>query len=262
MKSINLALGSATVGILAGVVICSGQIKDDLVKFIGIAGLAALPASFITYLIVDTKAQNKISKSEKYYQASSDNLLKTVKQLDTVTKQNVELVSELAELETIKQAFGQLKNQLTTTQQRLQELEAKVKSDDTQITKLEDELNQWEAHFHQLLEQETNKRLVIARKTEIDKIFQEHDQITSEAMNLYRELASWGEKIADGHSQKREIITSLAANYNTHLDEVATAIETERNNYLEQIELLNMRVGRLQKELSGELVDPVYGDFG
>ncbi|MTJ15272.1 hypothetical protein FJR11_22450 [Anabaena sp. UHCC 0187] len=269
MKSINLALGSVTVGILAGVVICSGQIKDDFTKFVGIAALAALPASFITYLIVDTKAQKKIEESDKYYQASADNLMKTLNQLDTVKKQNTGLVNELAELETTKQAlndavkaFGQLKNQLTTIQQRLQELESKGKFDDTQITKLEDEIKQWETHFQQLLDQETSKRLVIARKTEIDKIFQEHDQITGEAMNLYRELASWGEKIADGHSQKREIITSLAANYNTHLDEVGTAIETERNNYLEQIELLNMRVGRLQKELSGELVEPGYGDFG
>ena len=68
-------------------------------------------------------------------------------------------------------------------------------------------------------------------------------------MQLFRRLQSWGEKVAHGHQSKAEIIKSLASSYNENLDEVGEAIAHERQNYIEQIELLNERVGQLQQQL-------------
>ncbi|MCC5622491.1 hypothetical protein [Nostoc sp. CHAB 5715] len=75
-------------------------------------------------------------------------------------------------------------------------------------------------------------------------------------------MQNWSEKVAHGHQSKAEIIKSLASSYNDNLDEINQSVDQERENYLEQIELLNMRVGQLQHELQGDLVEPVYGDFG
>jgi hypothetical protein len=97
-----------------------------------------------------------------------------------------------------------------------------------------------------------------AKKVEIERIFQEHDAITSQAMALFRQLQGWGEKVAHGHAAKREIIKNLAASYNQNLDEVNELIEKERSHYITQIEVLNERVGQLQHQINGDLVEPEY----
>jgi ribosomal protein S27AE len=81
-------------------------------------------------------------------------------------------------------------------------------------------------------------------------------------MQLFRELQAWGQKIAHGHATKREIITNLATQYNQNLDELGDSVETERAHYLEQIEILHEKVGRLQHQLNGDLLEPEYGQFG
>jgi hypothetical protein len=77
-------------------------------------------------------------------------------------------------------------------------------------------------------------------------------------MRLFRQLQGWGHKVAHGHQQKRELITSLAQSYNGNLDDLNAAVDKEREQYLEQIELLNMRVGQLQHQLNGDLIEPEY----
>jgi hypothetical protein len=81
-------------------------------------------------------------------------------------------------------------------------------------------------------------------------------------MALFRQLQGWGEKVAHGHAAKREIIKNLAASYNANLEELGESVEKERGHYLQQIELLHEKIGRLQHELAGDLLEPVYGQFG
>ncbi|MBD2255639.1 IS1 family transposase [Nostoc parmelioides FACHB-3921] len=127
---------------------------------------------------------------------------------------------------------------------------------------MEAELDQWESTFYSKVDEAANQKFQLAKQTELEKIYTEHDSITSEAMQLFRRLQNWGEKIAHGHQSKAEIIKSLASSYNDNLDEVSEAINAERQNYLEQIEILNIRISQLQQQLSGDLIEPQYGDFG
>jgi hypothetical protein len=71
-------------------------------------------------------------------------------------------------------------------------------------------------------------------------------------------LQGWGEKVAHGHQTKREIIKNLATSYNANLDELGQLVEKERGHYIEQIELLHEKVGRLQHQINGDLVEPEY----
>jgi hypothetical protein len=69
-------------------------------------------------------------------------------------------------------------------------------------------------------------------------------------MALFRQLQRWGEKVAPRHAAKREIIKNLAASYNANLEELGESVEKERGHYLQQIELLHEKIGRLQHELA------------
>jgi hypothetical protein len=44
--------------------------------------------------------------------------------------------------------------------------------------------------------------------------------------------------------------------------EALKLVEKERGHYIEQIELLHEKVGRLQHQINGDLVEPEYGQFG
>jgi len=77
-------------------------------------------------------------------------------------------------------------------------------------------------------------------------------------MQMFQELQQWGQKVAYGHQVKREIIKEMASNYNQNLEEFADAARTEISGYVNQIELLNEKIARLQQKLNGDLIEPEY----
>jgi hypothetical protein len=127
---------------------------------------------------------------------------------------------------------------------------------------LQAECEVWEEEFSDRVSFEADAKFQQAKKAEIERIFQEHDAITSQAIALFQRLQGWGEKVAHGHQTKREIIKNLATSYNANLDELGQLVEKERGHYIEQIELLHEKVGRLQHQINGDLVEPEYGQFG
>jgi len=126
----------------------------------------------------------------------------------------------------------------------------------SEIEQLQDEVEEWEEQFSDRVEVAADAKFQVAKKAEIQKIFDEHDAITSQAMQLFRELQEWGMKVAHGHQTKREIIQNLARSYNENLLEFGETVKKEHSAYLSQIELLNERVGHLQQELAGDLLEP------
>lgn len=263
----------ASLGIATGLVISLS--KSDNLKL-----LAAIPASFITYLVSDTKAQKLINKAEDKLKNAGNTLHKVIRDFDTCKAESLKLFNQLQQLQDeLKEArntinsLGQskiensvmiahLNSKLDEYQAKLSQLFTQSQKDKQRVEYLEAEINQWEVTFNVKVEETSNQKLQLAKQIELEKIYQEHDSITSEAMALFRRLQSWGEKVAHGHQSKAEIIKSLASSYNDNLDEVSRAINAERQNYLEQIELLNERVGQLQQQLAGDLLEPVYLDCG
>lgn len=285
-KQIGIVIGGGISALLAGTLISAG-LKADAGKTITLATLLTLPTAVGIHLIIDTQAakrvreaEAKVSKAEsKASQAkyeSAENFEKwqlTKAQLEQVEKRNSQLLVELA---TIQQALEETRKNLelseteranlagmaTQLQQSLVELQERAKSDREHITELEAEIEQWESTFLNRVELAADERFKVARRTEIERIFAEHDAITGEAMALFRRLQAWAVKIADSHESKRTLITSLAQSYNGNLDEINTAVDKERDGYLRQIEILHGRVGQLQQQLAGDLVEPVYLEVG
>lgn len=266
-------LGLSAFGLCVGLAIASSSFKTDTVKLISILGLGALPASFITYLVTDSKSQKLLNDAENKNKKAGETLTKVLREFDTCKSK---LANVSTQLESLKDELKEARNTINSLshnklenmgliaqlQAKLNQLSTQTQKDAQRIEYLESETEQWEFNFKSQVETESNRRFQLAKTNELEKIYTEHDLITQEAMQLFSRLQNWSEKVAHGHQSKAEIIKSLASSYNDNLDEINQSVDQERENYLEQIELLNMRVGQLQHELQGDLVEPVYGDFG
>jgi hypothetical protein len=262
----SVLIGSGVFGLLAGFAVMTGSLN---LKNITVGALLALPAVFVTHLVADTQATKRVNKanekvekleSELRLAASTKALLETtqaevLRLSEELTKVRSALKATLGEHQQASDLNLHLKESLTT-------LTSDLEASRGRIEELEAEVEEWEEGFSDRVAREAEARFQVAKRNEIERIFQEHDAITSKAMALFRQLQQWGEKVAHGHQSKREIIQSLAASYNQNLDELGQSVEQERGHYLTQIELLNERVGQLQHQLAGDLIEPEYGQFG
>ncbi len=264
MNKLTWHLLTGACGLFAGVLI-SGGVKD-WGKTLAMGGLMTVPSIYITHLIVDTQANNRLKPLQKKLTDTSSALERSQLQLTSLENANRLLTTDLERIRYQLQVCEKLRIQadgmLAILNPQVAQLQQELTASKQRVEDLEAEVQQWEENFHAYVETEADKRFKVARANEIQKIFDEHDEITSSAMQLFRELQAWGEKIAHGHTAKREIITNLATAYNQNLDELGHSVETERGHYLEQIELLHEKVGRLQHQLNGDLIEPEYAQFG
>lgn len=278
-KQIGIIAGSGISALLAGTLISAG-LKADAGKTILLASVMSLPAIAGIHLVIDSnatkrinQAKGKASRAEEKgklarYEAAKNfekwQLSRT--QLEQFENHNSQLLTELATLrQSLKQVDGDnatLAHTIAIMRPTIAKLESDLEASTQQVEQLQVEIEVWEATFQERVEAEATKRFKQARADEIQRIFDEHDTITSEAMALFCRLQAWGEKVASGHESKRQIIESLASSYNQNLDEIDTAIDRERQSYLEQIEILHGRVGSLQQQLAGDLVEPQYLEVG
>jgi hypothetical protein len=239
-------------------------------KNITVGALLALPAVFVTHLVADTQATKRVNKADEKVEKLESELrlaASTKAFLETTQAEVLRLSEELTKVRSaLKITLGehqQASDLNLYLQQSLSTLTSDLEASRGRIEELEAEVEEWEEGFGDRVATEAEARFQVAKKNEIERIFQEHDAITSQAMALFRQLQQWGEKVAHGHQSKREIIQSLAASYNQNLDELGHSLEQERGHYLTQIELLNERVGQLQHQLNGDLLEPeVNNGFG
>ena len=258
---------------LAGIIGCSfcagvliGGSAKDLGKILAMGSLISVPTCYGVHLLVDDKANKRVSKAERKANDSVANLDKVNSQLTAIQQESSQLANELvkvrAALEKSESDRSQLANLSATLTPAVAKLEAELKTATDRIEYLQAECEEWGEQFTTKVETEAESRFQKAKKEEIERIFQEHDAITGEAMRLFRQLQGWGQKVGESHAQKRQLITSLAESYNQNLDEVNAAVSREREQYLIQIEALHEKVGALQHQLAGDLVEPEYLQCG
>jgi predicted nucleic acid-binding Zn-ribbon protein len=265
MNKLTWHLLTGACSLLAGVLI-SGEVKD-WGKTLAMGGLMTVPSIYITHLIVDTQANNRLKPLQKKLADTSGAWERSQSQLTNIEITNRQLVTDLEKVRHLLQVCEKSRTQadgvLAILNPQVTQLQQELTTSKQRVIDLEAEVQEWEENFHAYVETEADKQFKVARANEIQKIFDEHDAITGEAMQLFRELQAWGQKIAHGHATKREIITNLASTYNQNLDELGDSVEKERAHYLEQIELLHEKVGRLQHQLNGDFLEPeVNNGFG
>ncbi len=254
---------------LAGIIGCSfcagvlvGGSTKNLGRVLAVGSLISLPTCYGIHLLLDGRANQRINKAERKANESVTNLERTNSRLTTLEQENRQLVTDLAmirsALEKSKSDRIQLDSLIATLTPAVAKLEADLKTAAAQNEYLQAECLEWESQFDTRVETEAQSRFQKAKREEIERIFQEHDAITGEAMRLFRQLQQWGQKVAEGHDGKKQLIRSLAQSYNQNLDEINQAVSTEREQYLIQIEALHEKVGALQHQLAGDLIEPEY----
>jgi hypothetical protein len=226
----------------------------------------SLPTVFVAHLIVDSQATQKINKAEEQISLVATEASQAKALLSSIELKNAQLVQELATLRQTLESVESDRAKLATTSGTLQhlvsDLQQRLKAAGERVEDLEAEVTEWETQFDNRVAVEADQKLKQARNREIQMIASEHRAISQEAMQLYEALRQWGLKIAHGHSTKRELIVNLVSAYNNNLDDLNQLVDKERDQYLQQIEALRERVGLLQHELAGDLVEPQYLESG
>jgi len=246
--------------------ITSGLISP---KDAAIASLFAVPSALTAHIVTDSIAQKRINQADdrvKGLQKKLDNALSKTDALEELEKNCWNLAKELNMVRSaLDLAVGEHQKASDLNlylQQTLTTLQAELEASQGKVEELQAECEAWEEEFSDRVESAADAKFQVAKKAEIQKIFDEHDAITSQAMALFQELQQWGQKVAHGHTAKREIIQNLARSYNENLLDFGESVKKEHAAYVSQIEILNERVGQLQHQLNGDLVEPEYGQFG
>src|SRR4028119_2189620 len=258
MKEKSVLIGGGVFGLVAGFTLWTGLVKPET----ALAGaLLAVPTVFVTHLVADTQATKRVNEADENINNLQRELrlaANTKALLETTQAEVLRLSEELTKVRSaLKATLGehQLASDLNLyLQESLTTLTSDLEASRGRIEELEAEVEEWEEGFSDHVAREAEARFQVAKKNEIERIFQEHDAITSQAMALFRQLQQWGEKVAHGHQSKREIIQNLARSYNENLLEFGETVKKEHAAYVTQIEVLNERVALLQHQLNGDLL--------
>lgn len=256
-------ISSLAVGILIG---CS---PSNAVKLGLLSTASGLGAGYLTYVVVDIKANNIKRNYDSKFKSLNEGKKATEKlakhyndELGKVVSHLDKAVNELHTVKADNEKLNTLVHSLKPLSTQLELLQSEIETYKTNINELQQINSNWESGFVEKLTEQVNQRIQEIREREIQAIFDEHDSITSEALKLASEMKSWGVKVAQGHQAKKDTIRHLVTKYNDSLEETKVAVDAEIETYLRQIEILNERVGRLQHELHGEIFEPQYIDVG
>lgn len=253
---LNLAASVAAFGITSGLI----SAKDA-----AIASLFAVPSALAAHIIGDSKLQKQINESDERLRKLGielDVANRNVIKLSEIDSQTRTLLSELNNtreaLDFATEQHQKAYDLSSHLQQALTALEGQETTSKALIESLQDEVEEWESEFSNRVATESDRLFQIARKTEIDRIFAEHDKITSEAMSITEAFQKWGMKVSQRFQDKNAAIEDTKAAYQQNIREFTTLVTKERDCYLDQIDLLNQRIAQLQHELAGDLVEPEY----
>jgi hypothetical protein len=255
--------GSGVLGLCLGLVMGGNGFNG---QSLALAGLLALPPVAVGLVVADTKAQSKInqaeSKASTALRSLDDISVKLAASEEREAKLKLELLEILQELGRSNELLKSCQLDCSQSVESINRLESSLAVATDRLGDLEAEVNEWEREFHTRVSSEAQKRYDAVRRTEIQRIQAENDEITNEALDIVRGFRQWAVEV-DGRLQDRgEFIKSVTTQYNNHLEGLKGSVGTQIEEYLKQIEILNCKVAALQQKLQGDLTEPEYGQFG
>lgn len=270
MKKLMMVGGSGVLGLCLGLVMAAEGIKAQT---LALAGLIAVPTVAVSLIVADTKAQGRINQAESKASDALRSLDSIGIKLSASEEREARLKADLAEMQgTLTQFKDLLKacesdrcqsaESISQLQTELANLRNALSQRNERLEELEAEVEEWERTFHSKLDVETEKRFQVAKLAEIRKIEAENDEITREAMDIVRGFRQWGVEVDARLQDRGEFIKNVTTQYNNHLEGLKGSVSTQVEEYLKQIEILNVKVAMLQQKLQGDLIEPEYGHFG
>lgn len=270
MKKLMMVGGSGVLGLCLGLVMAAEGIKAQT---LALAGLIAVPTVAVGLIVGDTKAQGRINKAESKASDALRSLDGMSTKLTASEEREARLKVDLVQMQGTLTQFKELlkacesdrcqsTESINQLQGELANLRSALAQRNERLEELEAEVEEWERTFHTKLDVEASKRFQVAKLAEIRKIEAENDEITREAMDIVRGFRQWGVEVDARLQDRGEFIKSVTNQYNSHLEGLKGSVSTQVEEYLKQIEILNVKVAMLQQKLQGDLIEPEYGQFG
>lgn len=269
MNKLTLIGGSGILGLAIGLMINGGAKPSIFV----IAGAMSAFTGGLTMVVADTKNQQKINLIDSKLSDKNRENHKLSLLISTMSDEKAELSQKLGllkqELEEVRVDLADKSlnesaklSEVTRLNQLVSDFASKNSELEEEVSRLKDDIERMEECFQDACEDEANKRFQDALAAEIKKNRDDCVAILQEAFEVSQGYRQLTKDIYVRHQEQRENIFDINAQFNGHIDECQRSFADERNNYLNQIDLLHMKVAALQQKLAGDLLEPEYGQFG
>jgi len=228
--------------------------------------IAGIPSAILGADIAASKSEKRIQKLSEALSSTEERAKKAERRVIDYNR-IVEAKYQLErKLEGLQQEIIKLESNVTslvkerdTRQQIIQYLQADKDSLEKQVTSLKEEYDELAVNFDELIESAVSERVGDYkhkdRKQLLDKFKANHSQglaVVGQADVIAKKSEEMVEIIMQRDKQRLKIFQQVKE----HTIEAAKAWDLEREGLVEQIELLNIKVARLQQRLAGDLVEP------
>ena len=283
-KQWELPIYSLSLGFILGGSLISFSGKD-LKTFSGMLGSTAATIS------VGYVAYKQIDPTAKFKQAVADNKVEITRlenERDSTIEHSLIHIKQLRLLETacddLKKQISQLQSDLRLSAQNqsvtseasqkivtdlnyrlgaLQaNLEASQKDSAQTIQKLEDELNESERTFDDDIAKNVNQQVKSFKQNEITKVYKDFMPLTDEALELSLEadqIINLCYEISEGKDRE---VRQLNEIYLESMSHAHKKLEQQISVHIEETELFNEKIARLQQIASGKLLEPELLEAG
>ena len=264
----QIIIGGLTGFSLTVLALTTGLLKPTI-KLVALSSLGIIPVSIIISENIHRKANQKVLSLEK----TLGDARVSLKQLENVQDDNGRLSIGIAELKTelsrVQNSLSTVKTLNCNLKESLQLAQAQLAVSSSQQAKLSEQVAEYEEFYSNELESEVQQKVQEyitqdreALKSKYRALLEEGEVIYAEAMSISEKYKAWAGEVAKRHVERKNYILGLTGEFNKRIGEAQEAWEVERGHLLTQIEALNEKVARLQQQLAGDLVEPVYFKCG
>ncbi|NEP63224.1 MAG: hypothetical protein F6K31_41015 [Symploca sp. SIO2G7] len=264
----KIIIGGLTGFSLTVLALTTGLLKPTI-KLVALSSLGIIPVSIIVSENIHRKANQKVLQLENSLSQASGEL----KQLETVQGDNGRLSQSLAESKTelsrVQNSLSLLSTEYRKLQTSYQIQGAHFEELKTKTQNLSAQLAEYEETYSSELESEVQQKVQEyitqdreALKSKYRALLEEGEVIYAEAMSISEKYKAWAGEVAKRHQDRKAYIMGLTGEFNKRIGEAQGAWEVERGHLITQVEALNEKVARLQQQLAGDLVEPVYFKCG
>jgi chromosome segregation ATPase len=228
VNKLTMIGGSGVLGLCLGLVMGGNGFNG---QSLALAGLLALPPVAVGLVVADTKAQSKInqaeSKASTALRSLDDISVKLAASEEREAKLKLELLEILQELGRSNELLKSCQLDCSQSVESINRLESSLAVATDRLGDLEAEVNEWEREFHTRVSSEAQKRYDAVRRTEIQRIQAENDEITNEALDIVRGFRKWAFEVDNRLEDKSEFVRSITNEYNSRLEGVKGSISTQ-----------------------------------
>ena len=265
-------------GLLGGLLL--GSANKNLAQTIGFGTGGALFGGGVVSFLYDTK----LNKIKNKLEASISNLtientkLKTLLETANELKADIQNARDAAlttitglktELTLIKSQLQQESNKnLELSQEnkqlliRINELEGEARELTQLCENKEAELREFSDSFNQRLDTELTQEFAAKKEQIIQQEVGKEFELTQEAFAVIEQMQSLVKEVYERHQGQRHLLLNTHSQYLDHHNSAIAKHQEAYDTLLEVKDGLELRVRMLEQQLQGDLIEPVYGDFG